>query len=671
MKTTLVITVRRCSPALLALCVCCLGLVCGSARADPLLPPGHGIFTGLTGGSSRAFEGEVGKHPAVEGVFVTWGRRFESAFGQASFNHSRLMLHISTAQGYGAPEQITPRAIAQGQGDRYLLSLSARIVRGGAPVYIRLFPEMDNANNAYCAFNQDGSPRGASHSPASFRAAWRRVVLILRGGPVAALDARMHALGLPPVRGTSAAALPRPRVAFLWVPQTAGTPDTPANGPQPYYPGDAYVDWVGTDFYSRFPNFSGLRRFYSEHLGKPFAFGEWALWGGDSPEWVASLFSFMATHPNVRMVLYNQGERPDGPFRLTHFPNARRAIRQRLASVRFLAFASEWAVPARARRSARIARRSSAEGSGPHSLHPRVARRASNAESQTYLQIAEVGVTRAERLWRDRRLGWYDSRLGDRARYPLATIWDVAPLFEALDAIDIAAPSAAHRAAVAAFARGAERYYDATLRPIPGFAPYPGDRGQTRVWFDDNGWWGLAFLDAYRATGIPRYLRDAQRAFAFIAAAGWNNAGGGLWWNTSHPYLAGEPLAAGSLLGGLLFELTRKPFYRNQVLEFLSWADANFLTERRLYKRTGFDPTPTPYIEGTLAEAHQALCETGITESCGRAAQLADASAARFSDRLDMGPQFDTIYLHWMLLYGNQRGDPRWRALATEMVTRA
>jgi hypothetical protein len=67
------------------------------ARADPLLPPGHGVFTGLTGGSSQAFEAEVGKHPAVDGVFVTWGRTFESAFGQASFNHARLMLHISTA----------------------------------------------------------------------------------------------------------------------------------------------------------------------------------------------------------------------------------------------------------------------------------------------------------------------------------------------------------------------------------------------------------------------------------------------------------------------------------------------------------------------------------------------------------------------------------------------
>jgi hypothetical protein len=289
----------------------------------------------------------------------------------------------------------------------------------------------------------------------------------------------------------------------------------------------------------------------------------------------------------------------------------------------------------------------------------------------SYLTIAEGGVARAERLWHDRRRGWYDSRLSDRERYPLATIWDATPLFETLSAIEIAAPSPAHRAALSAFARGAERYFDAGLRPIAAFAPYPGDRGQTRVWFDDNGWWGLGFLDAYKATGTARYLHDAERAFAFIATEGWNQGGGGLWWNTSHSYLAGEPLAAGSLLGAQLFKLTGNRFYRSQVARFLSWADASFLTERRLYKRTDFDPTPTPYIEGTLAEAHQVLCETGVSEACARAAQLANASAERFSDRLNMGPQFDTIYLHWMLAYGRQTGDPRWRALAEEMAVRA
>ena len=329
-----------CFAALLWLCAC---LPTPLASGEPLLPAGHSVFTGLTGGSYQTFTAQVGKHPAVDGVFVTWGRSFDSAFGQARANHARLMLHISTAQGYGAPEQITPRGIAQGFGDQYMLALDARIAQSAAPIYIRLLPEMNQANNAYCAFNADGSSRGQSHSSESFRQAWRRAVLILRGGTVASIDARLGALGLPPVRGADrAGTLPHLPIAFLWVPQTAGTPDTSANSAQAYYPGDAYVDWVGTDFYSLYPNFSGLSRFYGEHSGKPFAFGEWALWNGDDSGWVDQLFSFVASHPRVRMELYNQGERSDGPFRLSRYPASRSEMHRLLQSPRFLAFAPEW-----------------------------------------------------------------------------------------------------------------------------------------------------------------------------------------------------------------------------------------------------------------------------------------------------------------------------------------
>ena len=272
-----------------------------------------------------------------------WGRDYESAFGEASFNHARLMLHISTAEGYGAAEQITPRGIAQGGGEGFLFGLDDAIERSGRPVYIRLFPKMDQANNAYCAFNQDGSSRGASHSTRSFRSAWRRTVLILRGGPIVGIDAHLRALGLPPVRGIAASAtLPKPPVAFLWVPQSEGSPNTSANSPAAYYPGDAYVDWVGTDFYSLYPNFRGLQSLYHAYPRKPFVFGEWALWNGDDPGWVDRLFSFIASHRRVRVALYKQGERPNGPFRLSRYPNARREIHRLIASRRFLAYTPEW-----------------------------------------------------------------------------------------------------------------------------------------------------------------------------------------------------------------------------------------------------------------------------------------------------------------------------------------
>jgi len=319
------------------------GVIPVSVRATPLVPREGTVLTGVSAGDAGAFAAQIGKHPAVFGQFVTWGQSIHWAFNDAAAAHARLMLHISTTMGYGAPQTITPAAIARGDGDGYLMTLAALIASRGKPVYIRLFPEMNQANNAYCGFNPDGSSRGPSYAPSAFIAAWRRVVIVLRGGAVASIDAQLAALGQPRLHGTAVGAtVPTSRVSFVWTPQVAGSPDIPANSPAAYYPGDRYVDWVGTDFYSKFPNFTGLDAFYRQYPQKPFAFGEWAIWGGDSPTFVGALFRWVAANPRVRMMLYNQGYGAASPFALSADPASRAAIRQQLSAPRFLAFTSDW-----------------------------------------------------------------------------------------------------------------------------------------------------------------------------------------------------------------------------------------------------------------------------------------------------------------------------------------
>ena len=240
------------------LAAACLLALAPAASADPLLPPRGKVFSGLSGGRSiDRFQRETGNHPAVFGFFTKFGGSNEFIFRGAEQAGSRLMLHISTQDGYGTREVVTPRGIARGAGDRYLVGLNRRIAEHGQPTYIRLIAEMNQANNGYAAFDRSGRPRGPSHSTAAFKQAWRRATLILRGGPVAEIDAKLRRLGLPGVE-TAADELPQPQIAMVWVPQTRGTPDIPANMPRAYWPGDAYVDWVGTDFYSRFPNFHWL-----------------------------------------------------------------------------------------------------------------------------------------------------------------------------------------------------------------------------------------------------------------------------------------------------------------------------------------------------------------------------------------------------------------------------
>ena len=84
-----------------------------------------------------------------------------------------------------------------------------------------------------------------------------------------------------------------------------------------------------------------------------------------------------------------------------------------------------------------------------------------------------------------------------------------------------------------------------------GYAPYSGrPRPRVEAWFDDNGWLGLAFAER-----LPRHARAALAARRPARVplhrrhrAG-TPAGGGMWWNTAHPYHSGPALAADSLLG--------------------------------------------------------------------------------------------------------------------------
>ena len=104
------------------------------------------------------------------GFFTKFGGANEFIFRGAEQAGSRLMLHISTQDGYGTREVVTPLGIARGEGDGYLVGLNRRIAEHGQPTYVRLMAEMNQANNGYSAFDRSGRPRGrATRRPPSSR----------------------------------------------------------------------------------------------------------------------------------------------------------------------------------------------------------------------------------------------------------------------------------------------------------------------------------------------------------------------------------------------------------------------------------------------------------------------------------------------------------------------
>jgi hypothetical protein len=315
----------------------------GSANADPYLPPPGKVFAGVSGsitdpGVVPSFDARAGKHAPVVQTFVSWGYTRTRWLRLATAEHARAMVHITTLDGSG--HEITPRAIAMGHGDSPIVQLTRTFGDSGQVIYVRLMAEMNGSWNPYSAYGP--GYKGGPHSTRNFKQAWRRIVLIMRGGPVEQIDAKLQALGMPPVRGASGT-LPQPKVAFLWVPEVWGDPNVPGNSARAYWPGAKYVDWVGTDFYSKFPNYRGLNAFYNEFRGKPFVFGEWALWGSDNPGFVRGLFGWIRSHKRVRMVMYNQGSHPSqSPLALAHYPRGAAALRQELRSPLFAPVAPEF-----------------------------------------------------------------------------------------------------------------------------------------------------------------------------------------------------------------------------------------------------------------------------------------------------------------------------------------
>jgi hypothetical protein len=290
------------------------------------------------------------------------------------------------------------------------------------------------------------------------------------------------------------------------------------------------------------------------------------------------------------------------------------------------------------------------------------------ADRAAFVGLANQGLAAVNRVWFSPQLRWYKSTPGATGPTPLPSLWYAFPLFEALAARAIADPTEANKQAVDTFAQQAENFWDPTIaNGAGGYSWYYGLRGTGNAYFDDNGWWGIAYLDAYRATRNPRWLSDAARALTFIDRFGWDRAGGGgVWWDLLHRHKTSEPLAAGALIAATLYGIQRKPAYLEIARRYIDWADAHTRNpqQRGLYGRSATDGTVMDYVEGMMISAHVELCDaTGVKSYCKKAEQIADASLAEFPILADWAPETDVVYLRGLLeLYATDR-DPRWYAV--------
>ena len=192
---------------------------------------------------------------------------------------------------------------------------------------------MNNFNNFFSGFKENGQPRGPDYTPAQYRKAFARIYVILHGGAPGTVDAKLQRLGLPPVQGDEPLANPFPLLRVVWSPLAVDLPTIAANAANVYFPGSPYVDVFGGDIYVATPGggstaWKGMQALYTSgrNHGKPFSVPEWGLTGVDDPGFVQDMCDFLKSHAATESALFYESK-PGSRWDLGVKPNSRARYR--------------------------------------------------------------------------------------------------------------------------------------------------------------------------------------------------------------------------------------------------------------------------------------------------------------------------------------------------------
>jgi hypothetical protein len=226
----------------------------------------------------EAFESLLGRSVAIDLHYYDWTDVFPTGLEEWDIAHRRVPL----VSWHGANLD----AINSGGFDSMVEQRALQIKELGAPVFLRWGWEMNG--NWYAHAGALNMPHGA----AKFVAAWRRIHRIF-------------------------SSLGATNVVWVWCPNAVSVPNEAGNSWRSYYPGDAYVDWVGIDGYnwgstapsSTWESFSEIiGPIYRDYGGrKPIMVAETASAeaGGDKSVWIRSAGSALATDfPAVKAFLW-------------------------------------------------------------------------------------------------------------------------------------------------------------------------------------------------------------------------------------------------------------------------------------------------------------------------------------------------------------------------------
>jgi predicted alpha-1,6-mannanase (GH76 family) len=204
--------------------------------------------------------------------------------------------------------------------------------------------------------------------------------------------------------------------------------------------------------------------------------------------------------------------------------------------------------------------------------------------------------------------------------------------------------------------------------------------------YDDEGWWALAWAGAYEVSRDARYLAMAERIFTDMTG-GWDDTcGGGIWWRKDKRYknaIANELfLSVAAMLANLTKEPQRRAGYKAWALREWEWFGASGMINADNLVNDGLDSvcrnnhrTTWSYNQGVLLGGLTALAkETGDRKFLEPAESVAVAAISRLSDKNGIlhdpcepscgndGVQFKGIFVRNLAVLNSVAPDPRFRS---------
>ena len=265
-----------------------------------------GGYVGDSVSDGSAFEKKVQAHMRARAVFVHWGnnKEFPSDIAIDVKAKGQTLVIFWEAMDYETDTTEQPKysnkSILRGDWDSYIRSFAAEAKNYGGPIILVSFEEM-NGNWYPWAGTVNGN------SPDSVKEAYRYIHDLFTGVP---------------------------NVKFGLDVNSDSVPDTKANSISAYYPGDAYVDYVGVDGFNDGLPWLSFEEIFARPLAmlspyaKPiFIFSFASAEDSKKPVWIRDAMKQMGSNPQLSGWLwFNENKEKD--WRVDSSPSSLSAFRE-------------------------------------------------------------------------------------------------------------------------------------------------------------------------------------------------------------------------------------------------------------------------------------------------------------------------------------------------------